>query len=97
MRRLIFVVSGIVLTGFTQSHAARGQQQQGERAPQVAAATRTEVLSFVRGYIDAHNPADASARSVAVSRRANVTTVNDGTITRGSEAIRTTTDPITAK
>jgi hypothetical protein len=97
MRRLVVVVSGIVIIGFTPSHAARGQQQQGERAPQVAPATRTEVLSFVRGYIDAHNRADATALSDAVSHRADVTSVDDGTITRGWEAIRTATDQITGK
>ena len=97
MRRLVVVVSGIVFTGFAHSQAARGQQQQGERAPQVAPATRTEVLSFVRGYIDAHNHADATALSDAVSHRADVTSVGDGTITRGWEAIRTETDQITGK
>src|SRR4051812_9786949 len=82
MRRLVVIVSGIVLTVFTQSQAARAQQQQGERAPQVAPATRTEVLSFVRGYIDGHNRADATALSDAVSHRVDVTSVGDGSITR---------------
>ena len=97
MRRLVDVLSGIVLIGLTASSIARGQQQQGERTPQVAPATRSEVQTFVRNYIDAHNRADATALSDAVSHRADVTSVDDGTITRGWDAIRTETDQITGK
>jgi ketosteroid isomerase-like protein len=76
---------------------ARSQQQQGEKTPQVSAAVRTEVLAFVRGYIDAENRADATSLSDAMSRRTDVTSVNTGTITRGWEAIRASTDQITGK
>lgn len=58
---------------------------------------RTEVLAFVRGYIDAENRADATSLSDAMSRRTDVTSVNTGTITRGWEAIRASTDQITGK
>lgn len=58
---------------------------------------RSEVLTFVRGYIDAENRADATALSDAMSRRADVTSVNTGTITRGWEAIRASTDQITGR
>ena len=97
MYRLAAGLIGIVLTVSTPSRTARGQQQQGERAPQVTSATRTEVLTFVRGYIDAHNRADATALSDAMSHRADVTSVGDGTITRGWDAIRSETDQITGK
>ena len=97
MRRLTVVVSGIVLTVIAPANVARAQQQQGERAPQIAPTTRAEVLTFVRGYIDAHNRADATALSDAVSHRTDVTSVGDGTITRGWDAIRTETDQITGR
>ena len=96
MRRLT-VFLGIVLTVLAQANAAKAQQQQGERAPQIAPTTRAEVLTFVRGYIDAHNRADATALSDAVSHRTDVTSVGDGNITRGWDAIRTETDQITGK
>jgi len=97
MRRLIVVVSEIVLTLFAQPHVAKAQQQQGEPAPQIAPTMRTEVLTFVRGYIDAHNRVHGTALSDAVSHRADVTSVGDGMIIRGWEAIRTQTDQITGK
>ena len=76
---------------------ARGQLQQGERTPQVSAAVRSEVLAFVRGYIDAENRADATALSDAMSHRADVTSINSGVITRGWEAIRASTDQVTGQ
>jgi ketosteroid isomerase-like protein len=78
-------------------HLARGQQQQGDRAPSVPPAIKAEVLTFVRSYIDAENRADATALSDAMSRRADVTSVGDGNITRGWDAIRAQTDQITGK
>ena len=97
MRRSLAVLSGILIALTSPTHSIRGQQQQGERAPQVSTATRTEVLAFVRGYIDAHNRADATALSDAMSHRADVTSVGDGTITRGWDAIRADADQITGK
>ncbi|MFL5614827.1 MAG: YybH family protein [Gemmatimonadaceae bacterium] len=97
MRRTLAAVTGILIAVSAQSHAALSQQQQGERAPQVSMVTRTEILTFVRGYVDAHNRADATALSDAVSHRADVTSVGDGTITRGWDAIRAETDQITGK
>lgn len=97
MRRLFAVLMGIFIGLTLPSHSAWGQQQQGDRPPQLSSATRTEVLAFVRGYIDAHNRADATALSDAVSHRADVTSVGDGDITRGWDAIRAETDKITGK
>ncbi|HEY7234827.1 MAG TPA: nuclear transport factor 2 family protein [Gemmatimonadaceae bacterium] len=94
MRRLSVL---LVVTMMLPLQTARSQQQQGEKTPQVSAAVRTEVLAFVRGYIDAENRADATSLSDAMSRRTDVTSVNTGTITRGWEAIRASTDQITGK
>jgi uncharacterized protein (TIGR02246 family) len=55
------------------------------------------VQDFVRAYIDAHNRADATALSDAMSHRPDVTSVGDGKITRGWEAIRAETDQVTGK
>ena len=59
-----------------------------------ASAVRTQVQQFVRTYIANHNLADATSLSEAVSRRPEVTSVSDGEITRGWDAIRTATDEI---
>ena len=72
--------------------SASAQQPQGQ--PAAASGARAEVQKFVNAYIDAHNRADATSLSEAVSHRAEVSSVNDGTITRGWEAIRTGTDEI---
>lgn len=97
MRRTVVVLSGILVAVFAPIKQAHSQQQQGERTPQVSAATRNDVLTFVRSYIDAHNRADATALSDAVSHRADVTSVGDGDITHGWDAIRAETDKITGK
>jgi ketosteroid isomerase-like protein len=76
---------------------ARSQQQQGERTPQVSTAVRNEVLTFVRGYVDAENRADPTALSDAMSHRADVSSIQYGNITRGWDAIRASTDQITGK
>src|SRR5256885_14076935 len=97
MRRLAALLSGILLVALVPLHSLRSQQHQGDRTTQVSAATRSEALAFVRSYIDAHNRADATALSDAMSRRAEVSSVGDGTITRGWDAIRAETDQITGK
>jgi ketosteroid isomerase-like protein len=71
---------------------ARAQQPQG--APTASSTARAEVQKFVRDYVDAHNRADATSLSEAVSHRAEVTSVNNGVITRGWDAIRAGTDEI---
>lgn len=57
-------------------------------------AVRTELQTFARAYIDAHNRADATALMEMVKRGPAATSVSDGEITRGWDAIRTQTDEI---
>ena len=52
-------------------------------------AQRQEVQDFVRAYADAANRGDVTAYTEMYSRRADLITVNDGTILRGWEALRT--------
>src|SRR5437773_3136085 len=59
-----------------------------------AASVRTEVQQVVRAYVDAFNKADAAALTEMYSREAGVTSVGDGQITRGWDAIRSTADSI---
>src|SRR5206468_11844164 len=89
--RLLFAL----LTIAALSIAAPAQQPQGSSAAMSGA--RAEVQKFVRDYIDANNRADATSLSEAMSRRPEVTSVNEGTIVRGWEAIRTSTDEIVGK
>jgi uncharacterized protein (TIGR02246 family) len=48
-----------------------------------------EVQDFVRGYAEAVNKGDVTAYTDMYSRRADLLVVNDGEITRGWEALRT--------
>src|SRR3989475_9267232 len=67
----------------------------GLRAQQPTAATvRTEIQQAVRAYVDAINKADAATLTEMYSREAGVTSVGDGQITRGWDAIRSTADSI---
>lgn len=59
-----------------------------------AATVRTEVQQAVRAYVDAVNKADAATLVEMYSREAGVTSVGDGQITRGWDAIRSTADSI---
>src|SRR5204862_3985317 len=59
-----------------------------------AATIRSEVLQAVRAYVDAFNRADAGTLVEMYSREAGVTSVGDGQITRGWDAIRSTADSI---
>jgi hypothetical protein len=52
------------------STTASTQQPQGQ--PATASGARAEVQKFVNAYIDAHNRADATSLSEAMSRRAEV-------------------------
>ena len=58
---------------------------------------RTAVQNVVRTYVEAHNKADATAMMDLMSRRAEVSSVSDGEITRGWEAIRAETDKIVGR
>jgi ketosteroid isomerase-like protein len=59
---------------------------------QAPAALRTEIQNFVRSYADAANKADITAYTEMYSRQAGVTSIDDGTILRGWDAIRTDAD-----
>jgi uncharacterized protein (TIGR02246 family) len=59
-----------------------------------AATVRTEVQQAVRAYVDAINKADVATLVEMYSREAGVTSVGDGQITRGWDAIRSTADSI---
>jgi uncharacterized protein (TIGR02246 family) len=64
---------------------------------QTPSSNRAAIQNFVRAYVEAHNKADATALMEAVKRSPDVSSVNDGQITRGWEAIRTQTDELTGK
>ena len=59
-----------------------------------AGTVRTEIQQAVRAYVDAINKADAATLVEMYSREAGVTSVGDGQITRGWDAIRSTADSI---
>ena len=86
MSRTIALVSGAMLV-------VVGTLRLGAQQP-TAAATRTEVQQAVRAYVDAFNKADAATLVEMYSREAGVTSVGDGQITRGWDAIRSTADSI---
>jgi uncharacterized protein (TIGR02246 family) len=93
MHRLVLVA----LATLTLSTSAAAQQQQGRPKPPTksaksAATLVKEVQRHVREYISAYNRADATGLSYAFSRRADVTSVIDGEITRGYDAIRALND-----
>jgi len=90
MLRSVAVLLFFVVVGRNSS----AQQPQGQPTP---ASARADVQKFVRDYIDAENRADATSLSEAVSHRAEVTSVNNGTIVRGWDAIRSSTDEIAGK
>ena len=60
-------------------------------------AMRTEVQQVVRAYVDANNKADVTAMMEMMSRAPGVSSVNDGSITRGWDAIRTANDAVVGK
>jgi uncharacterized protein (TIGR02246 family) len=90
MHRLFLVA----LASLTISASVAAQQQQGKPKPKPKsnAVLVREVQRHVRDYISAYNRADATGLSYAFSRRADVTSVIDGEITRGYDAIRALND-----
>jgi uncharacterized protein (TIGR02246 family) len=90
MHRLVLVA----LATLAVSTSAAAQQQQGRPAPRAKspAVLIREVQRHVRDYITAYNRADATGLSYAFSRRTDVTSVIDGEITRGYNAIRALND-----
>ncbi len=59
-----------------------------------AANVRTELQQAVRAYVDAFNRADVATLVEMYSREAGVTSVGDGQIMRGWDAIRSAFDSI---
>lgn len=53
---------------------------------------RTQVQDVVRAYVDASNKVDITAAMELMSRRPELSSVEDGTITRGWDAIRQAAD-----
>jgi uncharacterized protein (TIGR02246 family) len=90
MYRLVLVA----MATLTLATSAAAQQQQGKPRPPAKSPTTLikEVQRHVREYITAYNRADATGLSYAFSRRADVTSVIDGEITRGYDAIRALND-----
>ena len=84
----------VAMATLTLGTSAAAQQQQGRpKAPVKSAAAHVrDVQRHVREYITAYNRADATGLSYAFSRRADVTSVIDGEITRGYNAIRALND-----
>ena len=64
---------------------------------QATSSQRTEIQQFVRNYIDAENRADVTAMMDMISRGADVSSISDGEITRGWEAIRKDNDEVVGK
>src|SRR5919199_6090545 len=94
MHRLVLVALATLTLG---TSAAAAQQQQGKprsSAPRSSAAVIRDVQRHVRDYISAYNRADATGLSYAFSRRSDVTSIIDGEITRGYDAIRSMNDEI---
>ena len=60
-------------------------------------AVRQEVQEFVRNYVDATNKGDVTSMMEMVSRAQGVTSIMDGEISRGWDAIRTEEDNLTGK
>ncbi len=86
MSRIVVLVLALTL-------AVSGPPSLAAQQPS-AASVRTEIQQAVRAYVDAINKADAATLVEMYSREAGVTSVGDGQITRGWDAIRSTADSI---
>ena len=62
-----------------------------------ADAVQREVQEVVRSYVDATNKADVTAMMELKSQSLGASEINDGSITRGWEAIRTSNDAVVGK
>ena len=58
---------------------------------------RAEVQAFVKNYVEAGNKTDVTAMMEMISHKEGVTSIGDGAITRGWEAIRTENDEMVGK
>lgn len=82
-------LSAFVVLAFLGAAAALPAQSSTSR--------RSEVLAFVRSYIDPNNRADVTAMLDLTSHSPGVSSVGNGEITRGWEAIRKDTDDLVGK
>jgi beta-aspartyl-peptidase (threonine type) len=69
----------------------------GACSAQAPDAVRSEVQQFVRSYVDATNKADVTAIMDMFSQNSGTSKIDDGSITRGWEAIRTSNDAMVGK
>jgi ketosteroid isomerase-like protein len=60
-------------------------------------AVRAEVQPVIRAYVEAQNKADVTAMMEMISRAPGTSSINDGSITRGWEALRTLNDAVVGK
>jgi uncharacterized protein (TIGR02246 family) len=65
--------------------------------PSSPEAVRSEVQQVVRAYVDAANRADVTVMMEMMSRGPGASSINDGSITRGWDAIRTANDAVIGK
>lgn len=65
--------------------------------PKKADTTRADVQAFVKAFVEATNKGDMTAVMEMYSRKPVVTSISDGEITRGWEAIRTESDQMVGK
>lgn len=105
MLRLVALLLCLILVSST-ARAERARSAGGPGVATLAAASdrsnapgagRAEVQAFVKGYLDAANRADVTAMMEMVSRRTDVSSITDGFITRGWEAIRQDNDQFAGK
>jgi len=89
------IVLSMLITLLTIPNPARAADTPASTAS--TATARTEVQAFVKSYVDAVNKADVSAAMEMISRKAGVTSIGDGEIARGWDAIRTDYDQIVGK
>lgn len=89
-----FVAFAITLAPPLSFGAGAPAAKSGEAA---TAALRAEVQTFVKAYVAAGNLADTNSMMEMTSRKEGVTSVANGDISRGWEAIRAEADAIVGK
>jgi ketosteroid isomerase-like protein len=86
---LLFILSMLTIAPIASSATAP--------ATNAAAKVRAEVQTFVKAYIEAGNKADITALMEMFSRESGVTSIGDGEISRGWDAIRAENDQAVGK
>lgn len=66
-------------------------------APNASDKIRIDVQAFVKAYVEATNKADVTALMEMFSREPGVTSIGDGEVSRGWDAIRTDNDELVGK